>query len=141
MSPNFALTVYNSWYRCHKATLLRLSIKLRFDRHHRSDWMSKLASFLMLPLLYHGWSSQNPVVIGHRQLSVDGVTLYCLSGQPIYNLVTWNCNVKRDPHNFHIIFELLKVPVDLFALINPRMSFTCNRDFRNLRSKVVLHEC
>jgi hypothetical protein len=39
--------------------------------------------------------------------------LYCLSGQPICNLVTWNSHVRRNPHKFYIIIELLKVPVDL----------------------------
>jgi hypothetical protein len=42
----------------------------------------------MLPLLYHCLSSQYSVVIDYRHLSVDGAALYCLSGQPICNLVT-----------------------------------------------------
>jgi hypothetical protein len=98
--------------------------------------MSELPCFsclqTMLLLFSHCSSSHYPVVTitilwnEHLDLSVDVNALYCLSGQLICNLITWNFYVRWDSHKFHIIIELLKVPVDLFALISPRMSFPCN---------------
>jgi hypothetical protein len=144
MSPNRAMSNghrHNSWYWCHKASLLNLSIKLWFERDRRSTWMSEWPSFSCLPtmllLLSHFSSSHYPVVIEHLDLSVDGTALYCLSGQPILTslppyLLTWSFYLRWDSHKFHIIIELLKVLVDLFALISPRISFPCNYDDRNV---------
>jgi hypothetical protein len=70
----------------------------------------QIGQYLLRQPCCHCLSSQYPVVIDYCQLSVDGAALYCLSGQPICNLVTLNSHVSWSPHKFYIIIELLKVP-------------------------------
>jgi hypothetical protein len=67
--------------------------------------------------------SSHLVVIGFRHLSMDGAALYCLSDQPICNLVTWNSHVRWNPHKFYLIIELLKVPA-LDVILHDRIAIS-----------------
>jgi hypothetical protein len=130
--PRFVFSLLYSWWWVPLGDLL----------HSRMIW-STLSSFILHTQIQSvGLNGQ----IGHCPLSaihvatvlrflVSPISCVCpwtvprstaCLYQPICNLVTWNSHVRWDPHKFRIIIELLKVPVDLQALINPRMSFTCN---------------
>jgi hypothetical protein len=121
MSSNRAKARHNSWYCCHKAPLLGLFIKPWFDRDHRSDCISESTRVSCPPtMLPISWGHWLPSFFRGRCRSL-------LPAWPTHlQHVTWNSHVRWNPHRFYIIIELLKVSVDLFALLNPRMSLTCN---------------